>query len=510
MPLNPQVINLYHQYLARLMMDHRFDINSQTIITLDDFPEEMPVERAIFKIVQGANNIDLKLTPDDIALQLSATYKLYKSIDDAKSDIQMFLDKDTSDSLSTDPLLMVLKDSATNIIFEKKQAEAIQNYHLSNEPVADRIEKFAQEVISLVPEIDAGASVTWEERDELHMQKLQERFQQRQTYGVVGPSVPWESMRKIMPSVDIGEVILFQMVTGVGKSTVLPQMAEYQALVQDYDVQIVTFETPHHQFADRQMARWCNINLDYLTGGYIDFKKRTKQTEYIGEWRRWMKNMQRNHGKMYYDFLPSASPLKVLSKVQRRKYQAQARGRQLIVYFDYLQVMPYAAEAQNSLFMQISSQINFAKQAIGETLGVPVFIAAQSHTDDQNRDSKNKTFGGQLPSKRSQQVWDGIRPVGTTLVKPMKDDNGNQVRDIYGNKRYWISPPKNEDATTAASTSEEIILTLSKANHGRYPAECRLYASDDINIWYNSRSEIKKSWIDIIMEDNNFCRFEDF
>lgn len=228
----------------------------------------------------------------------------------------------------------------------------------------------------------------------------------------------WPGLDKMLVCVEPGMMQVVAARPGVGKTTYLECVAEYNAQ-HGHAVAFYHLELSHQTMLDRRMARHSRVSYSELRRGY-NGPEVAQATDRIRQW-------QHN---LTYVHCPGWGAERIAADMAR----LYGEGRADVVVVDYLQKVAYPEAKGVNEASLIGRVVGTLKDA-SERLGVPVFLGSQVTRDVKHRENKmpqlTDLFGSGLIEAYTNQVItlhrepnDEERDVEPTALEVQKNTMG--------------------------------------------------------------------------------------
>lgn len=395
------------------------------MILFDDLPREMTLEREILLLVRmcDTSNPRIPPRPETIERLLSAGDK-HALIPGFRELVTRF----KTDDGDVTTLAFILK----RIYFQRdknlKVSAAIQQLvespnGLPEEQLRDAARLISREmpgILNMQPYNLASGYQLWRQAQAARNERLEAGL-------ALGPNWPFQRLCDLIPNLKPGEVATMMMKTKFGKTTLGSVLAEHWGLTQKYRVLILLFETSIQSYMDRIIARNCEIpTFDQRTGKldlaridrFPDAKEKLEEYEY---------KIRDDADNILMLPCPGWGPLEIEPTVRGVKEEAKANGQELIVVWDYYQLINKSMWAGAT--QPFNESVEWLK-TFTEQEGIYSFVLCQEKDDYIEPKEGTNIITRSQNFMRMHRTWaDTNAPVYDTLNR--------QERDAMGNLRFY-------------------------------------------------------------------------
>ena len=190
---------------------------------------------------------------------------------------------------------------------------------------------------------------------------------------VVGLATGYRDLDKITHGLQKGDLIIVAARPGMGKTSLVLNLATNTALRYKAAVAIFSLEMPSEQLVNRMMAAEARINLEKLISGRLSDDEWPKLTH---------ASDQLSQARVFIDDTPGITPGSIRAKCRRLK----RRGGLDLVVVDYLQLMSSGQREQSR--EQEISRISRSMKGLAKDLGCPVIVLSQLNRGVESRTDK--------------------------------------------------------------------------------------------------------------------------
>jgi len=274
---------------------------------------------------------------------------------------------------------------------------------------------------------------------------LAEREARLESQGSVGPETPWPRLNRMVAGGKKGDITLLSAKTGYGKSTLALLIALHQAWTQGYDVALMHFEQYTESILDRLLAhRFGLLPVDFRKPGKITDPKQTRTFSLkdprweraFNEFKAYVKRMSEEKGNIWLIHATGWTPAQIAAEIAQRAAMAYQNGRELVVHYDYLDLISSEGLKKDGDGMVAShaAVMDFLRDEIGQQFGIYTYLYAQDDLKANYR-TRLMPYGGQKALHRSQ-VYVRLERyyAEDSEIVTTKDANGNvvQATDMFG------------------------------------------------------------------------------
>lgn len=266
----------------------------------------------------------------------------------------------------------------------------------------------------------------------------------------VGPELPYESLKELVPILKPTEMMLLTAPTGTGKTTIAMDIAEHNAHKADVPVLYIALETDADRFQQRMIAKHLLIPINYQESGNID-PDQTPWKELFDTERQRLEQVEHEKSPLIWEFCAGAKN----SDIERSIYMfsevckgMRKPGEVIIDYLQKMQMLPGKDERQSW-----SEDSEFVKTC-AERYKVHITLLSQ---ESESKDGRASSFGTNAPKHKAQLHISIVRDMDAkeNLIVPGK--GGGQAVDQRGNPRFYHK--KGE-------VDSKAILRVEKQNNG--------------------------------------------
>ena len=267
----------------------------------------------------------------------------------------------------------------------------------------------------------------------------------------LGPTMPYRVTQNQIGYFEWGEITTLMSNTGGGKTTMMLDIAEHVAWVQQLspkvDVVIFSLETVLERLMMRQFARNSWIPYGMLKTGQVN-PKDDKNLPIFRDIENKLVKAAAESGEIRFVFIPDANINSLTDEMTRQRDLSDTRGRRCLFFFDYIQKAPFwDFQRSEAGVIQMYTEKIASKN---RTIGTHSIIIAQYN------DSTGEAFGAGWVRKASQLGFLLRREMpegGCAEDLPVLVSKGVQAKDRYGNPRWFH---RKGDKISSIATLETI------------------------------------------------------
>ena len=200
-----------------------------------------------------------------------------------------------------------------------------------------------------------------------------ETLEQNEGKLVTGLGTGFDMLDELTSGFQNGDMIVIGARPSMGKTSLLLNMAEHMAVLDEVPVALFSLEMAKEQVAQRLLASYARYDLRKMRRGMISAEDWTQLQGAAGKLQ---------PAPLFIDDTPTLTILQLRAKARRL---ASNNGVKCI-FLDYLQLMSYRGSA-NSRQEQIT-EISRGIKALGRELEIPIVVAAQLNRGPTDRPSK--------------------------------------------------------------------------------------------------------------------------
>jgi replicative DNA helicase len=189
---------------------------------------------------------------------------------------------------------------------------------------------------------------------------------------IVGLASGYHQLDELTAGFQKGEMIILAARPSMGKTSLLLNVAEYMAVMDNRPVALFSLEMSRGQIAQRVLASHSRFDLRQMRRGMIASDDWTRLKVAAGDL---------EQSPIYIDDSAELTILQLRAKARRL---AAAYGIQA-VFIDYLQLMSYAGRSDSR--QQQITEISRGLKALARELDIPVIAAAQLNRGPADRDT---------------------------------------------------------------------------------------------------------------------------
>jgi replicative DNA helicase len=189
---------------------------------------------------------------------------------------------------------------------------------------------------------------------------------------ITGLATGYHQLDEMTSGFQPGEMIILAARPSMGKTSLLMNIAEYMAVVDQKPLAFFSLEMGAQQIAQRLLSSHARFDLRRLRRGMISPEDWTRLQLSAGDLQ---------HAPIYIDDSPELTILQLRAKCRR----LQAAHGIKAVFIDYLQLMSYHGRADSR--QQQITEISRGIKALARELQVPVITAAQLNRGPTDRES---------------------------------------------------------------------------------------------------------------------------
>ena len=242
---------------------------------------------------------------------------------------------------------------------------------------------------------------------------------------VTGVPSPYPQLDEMTSGFQRGEMIIMAARPSMGKTSILLNIAEHVAAVEQKPVAIYSLEMSKEQIAQRLLASYAKFDLRQMRRGMISPEDWGRLQHAAGELQQ---------ANLLIDDSPLLTILQLRAKARRLKAQHDIQ----CIFIDYLQLMTYMGRADSR--QEQITEISRGIKALARELNVPIICAAQLNRGPADRPSHRPKMSDLRESGSIEQDADvvmllhnedyyhkgeeGYQPVGFTELIVEKQRNG--------------------------------------------------------------------------------------
>jgi len=246
--------------------------------------------------------------------------------------------------------------------------DIIREAYESHEEATDVIEEAEQKVFEIASQ-QIGEQAVWLRG---LLEETFEQLQENEGELITGLASGYHQLDELTAGFQNGEMIILAARPSMGKTSLLLNIAEYMAVVDQRPVALFSLEMSRGQVAQRLLASHSQFDLRRMRRGTISPE----------DWTR----LQNAAGPLY------EAPLFIDDSAELTILQLRAKARRLkaahdiqCVFVDYLQLMSYAGRADSR--QQQITEISRGIKALARELNIPVIAAAQLNRGPADRET---------------------------------------------------------------------------------------------------------------------------
>jgi len=391
------------QTLVRSMLRGLIGEENRTLelsmhIPYEEIPSDMPFEADVLRVIYICSDRDISPTEQNILAGLQIHCKRNgEAAQIAMADLM---------TIQTDGNVKFLSRWLDDYLKEVRvQTAAKQALEVVTSSVGTTEERYEQAIgiMGSVSSVGDTATILSEkQRGDLVMDFFRDNAKKLEEGRAIGPSLVLKGFvgerddrgnpitEGLASVLNWGDVTIISALRGRGKSTIAGMLAEYNAWVLKFDVLFIHLETDHREMEIRTIARNCIVPAKYLRTQPVTKNERLmKKINNFFEWR------ESREGKIEYCFCPGWDIYRVEAAIRAARMRSEARGKELVVFIDYLGKLDERLEGENSahLLKQISARVKNITQSENNKSPVHTFLFSQ---ETQNINTgKAYTFGSQ-------------------------------------------------------------------------------------------------------------------
>ncbi|MBS3733505.1 MAG: replicative DNA helicase [Phycisphaerae bacterium] len=197
-----------------------------------------------------------------------------------------------------------------------------------------------------------------------------ETLEKTEGQAITGLASGYHELDELTSGFQSGDMVILAARPSMGKTSILLNMVEHAAVVDQRPVAFFSLEMSQEQVAQRLLAAHARFDLRQLRRGMIGDEA-------------WV-HLQNSAGPLYeapvfVDDSPMLTVLELRAKCRRLKSQHDIEA----VFLDYMQLMSYAGRADSR--QQQISEISRGIKALGRELDIPIIVAAQLNRSPTDR-----------------------------------------------------------------------------------------------------------------------------
>ena len=194
------------------------------------------------------------------------------------------------------------------------------------------------------------------------LSKVFEMLQQSDGQLITGIASGYHALDELTSGFQRGEMIILAARPSMGKTSILLNIAEHMAIVENKPVAVYSLEMSKEQIAQRLLASHSRFDLRQMRRGMISPEDWTKLQLAAGD----LEQCQ-----MFIDDSPLLTILQLRAKARRLKAAFDIQ----CLFVDYLQLMTYSGRADSR--QEQITEISRGIKALARELDVPIVCAAQ-------------------------------------------------------------------------------------------------------------------------------------
>lgn len=348
--------NLWRKLLGTLIGDKNRIPEMRQYLSADDMPMDMLFEREVFRVLHECNERGLPPTRENVLTGVVVRGEVDLKQEDVEFGLDKMIERRSIADSGIESLSSWLSEATKSLHNEKAWKVALDVINSDRGLAHERQEAAMNIVTSATKEDEAFESGTASEINSEFLDWVDQRYKDAQAGNIVsGPLLPWYGFigaHGILPAgADWGDMTLITAQSGFGKSTIVGQVAEYNALdVQTSDVLVILLETNLMKMEARSYARNCMIPFDMVKSAAFNsrdprFHKDIKGGDYrktglepakgsLGWYENWVES---SNCEINYAFAPGTTAYQITQLIGLYRRKAEARDRNLLVIVDYLQ-----------------------------------------------------------------------------------------------------------------------------------------------------------------------------
>jgi len=466
-PTPSEMRSLIRSMLRGLMGDEDRTLELSVRIPYTEIPADLAFEADVLRVLYICSDKEITPTPENITTGLAIHCK--RSGDEtiaAMSDLAL---------INTDGNVKFisrwLDDYLKQIRIENAAAQVSLVVTSTVGTTDERYEQAVQILGGVAGVSDSAITLSDKQRRDAVMSFFHENTEKIRTGAPLGPSLMLKgftgekdaqgnvTVEGAIPSLAWGDVTIISALRGNGKSTVAGALAEHNAWRLGFDVLFIHLETDHREMEIRSIARNLRVRASHLRSAPVTADKRLMEgIEKFFEWR------DTRPGQIEYCFCPGWDVFRVENAIRAGRMRAEERGKELVVFIDYLGKLDESLESDGSahLMKQISARIKNITQRENAKSPVHTFLFSQ---ETQNTTTgKAYTYGSQAVLD-SGQVYISLQRESSAKENAIHSDN-----DFFGKPR-WLHQRGQASSTmvwhvlkaNSAATGVKVMSTIEGA-----------------------------------------------
>ncbi|MFW6133745.1 MAG: replicative DNA helicase, partial [Planctomycetota bacterium] len=244
--------------------------------------------------------------------------------------------------------------------------EMVRESHESRDAAQEVIDRAEQRVFDIRSRNIGQAAATL---DTL-ITEVFETLERTEGQAITGVASGYHELDELTGGFQDGDMVILAARPSMGKTSILLNMVEHAAVVDNRAVALFSLEMAQQQVAQRLLAAHARFDLRRLRRGMIGDEAWT--------------HLQNSAGPLYeapifVDDSPMLTILELRAKARRLKSQHDIQA----IFLDYLQLMTYHGRADSR--QQQISEISRGVKALARELEIPVIVAAQLNRSPTDR-----------------------------------------------------------------------------------------------------------------------------
>ncbi len=199
-----------------------------------------------------------------------------------------------------------------------------------------------------------------------------EKLQAQEGMAITGLATGYQRLDELTGGFQDSEMIILAARPSMGKTSLLLNIAEYMAIIDNIPIALFSLEMSKQQLTARLLSAHARFDLKKMRRGSIRPEDWTHIQDAANDLR---------PAPLYIDDSPLLTIMQLRAKARR---MASAHGIQA-VFVDYLQLMSYGGRADSR--QQEITEISRGLKALAKELSIPVIVAAQLNRGPADRTS---------------------------------------------------------------------------------------------------------------------------
>ena len=400
------------------------------IISFEDLPRELALEREALMLVRMCDTSNPRIPPSLATLErlLSASGK-HALIPDLRELVTNYKTADGDVTTLAFILKRIYFQRDKNLKISRAIQELVESPNgLPEEQLRDAARLISREmpgILNMQPyDLESGFQL-WEQAQATRNERLEAGL-------ALGPNWPFPHLCALIPNLKPGEVATMMMKRKFGKTTLGSVLAEHWGLTQKYRVLILLFETSIQSYMDRIIARNCEIPTFDQRTGRLDLKHIDRFPDAKDKLEEYQYRIRDDARNIQMLPCPGWGPLEIEPVVRGEKEAAKALGQELIVVWDYYQLINKSLWAGES--QAFNASVEWLK-TFTEQEGIYSFVLCQEKDDFVEPKEGTNIITRSQNFMRMHRSW-------AETVAPVIDRAGRHQKDAMGNLRFYHQPGK--------------------------------------------------------------------